>query len=373
MTPKNTSVAADDALPVKIFHVIPEDGIGGVEVVANGAAESLGGLLRVHYLQGHGRGEKRRSPVSYGPAGQALGLRAGIVALRVARTFDPDVIVFSLWKSVLAFLLLRLFLRGRKYILFVHSALSVHMVDRLATAAMVRLCDEVWADSSSSAKGRARQQMLQGKVRVISFVRRKPSAYSSPDPHPVFLYWGRLHFMKRVDEAIRLFSRIADGRSEARFLIAGPDSGSRAGLERLVDELGLGGRIEFLGPMSIDDIEAMVEKGSFYIQLSALEGAAMSVIEAMQFGLVPIVTPVGAITEYCTDGLNSIVFTDQEAAVERIESVLADPGLYRDLRESAMSQWKEKRTYSEDLLRAAMDVSGQRSTRVGNTIGTAEK
>ncbi len=35
---------------------------------------------------------------------------------------------------------------------------------------------------------------------------------------------------------------------------------------------------------------------------------AISVIEAMQAGLVPIVTPVGEITGYCSDGVNSVFF-----------------------------------------------------------------
>ena len=37
---------------------------------------------------------------------------------------------------------------------------------------------------------------------------------------------------------------------------------------------------------------------SFYLQTSKFEGFAMSVVESMMMGLVPVVTPVGEIGRY---------------------------------------------------------------------------
>ncbi len=334
-----------------------------MEIVATQAAKALGGALRIQYLRSQDCDAGHSEFISHGPAPAALDLRNATAALRLARRFNPDVVVFSLWKSVFAFLLLRFFLPGPRIVLFVHSAQSAHMIDHLVTAVMVRLSHSVWTDSTKSAQGRVGQSALRHRARVISFVRRRPSKFSSQCSRPSFLYWGRLHEIKRIDRAIELFSRIAARHKRARFKIVGPDAGNRAALENQVTRLGLSDRIEFVGPMAIEAIEALAEEASFYVQLSSQEGAAMSVIEAMQFGLVPVVTPVGAIADYCVNGSNSILFDDLDNTADRIEEVLSEQSRYRKLRESAIAQWSDDPLYHDDLLIAAAEENNRRHAR----------
>ena len=59
--------------------------------------------------------------------------------------------------------------------------------------------------------------------------------------------------------------------------------------------------VKFLGPKDLDSIIELTEETSFYLQTSKLEGMAMSVIESMQVGLIPLVTNVGEIQYYCFD------------------------------------------------------------------------
>ena len=44
----------------------------------------------------------------------------------------------------------------------------------------------------------------------------------------------------------------------------------------------------------------------------------MSVLESMQLGLIPIVTDVGEIKNYCVHNHNSIIFKDMELTKETI-------------------------------------------------------
>ena len=367
MTSRQIAERASSAEPVRVFHVIPENGIGGVEIMANQAVETIGGALWVQYLHSQDHHERHSEFVSHGPAPSALSLRNAAAALRQARRFDPDVVVFSLWKSVCAFLLFRLFLRGPRFVLFVHSDQSVHLLDHVATAIMVRLSDSIWADSIRSATGRIGKPAGQRRARVISFVRRRPIKFSSLNARPNFLYWGRLHKIKRVDRAVDLFSQVAARHNSAHFKIVGPDAGSRSELENQVIGLGLGNQVEFVGPMAIESIETLLDEASFFIHLSSQEGAAMSVIEAMQFGLVPIVTPVGAIGDYCVDGMNSILFDNLESTADRIEEVIIDQSLYRSLRQSAIAKWQNEPLYHEDLLMAAAAETDRRRARTEGT------
>ena len=48
--------------------------------------------------------------------------------------------------------------------------------------------------------------------------------------------------------------------------------------------------VKIYSEMSFDEIKKYAKKSSFFIQSSIAEGMAMSVLESMQLGLVPIVT-----------------------------------------------------------------------------------
>ena len=62
------------------------------------------------------------------------------------------------------------------------------------------------------------------------------------------------------------------------------------------------------------------------------EGASMSVMDAMQLGLVPIVTTVGEISKYCKHKYNSLVITDNQGTFSDIYLLLNDNN-FQNLRE----------------------------------------
>jgi glycosyltransferase involved in cell wall biosynthesis len=95
--------------------------------------------------------------------------------------------------------------------------------------------------------------------------------------------------------------------------------------------------------MARGEIFGFACEGSFYLQTSLQEGMAMSVVEAMQLGLVPVVTPVGQIATYCRDGENSIlVGDDDDVVVRRLKTLATNPAMFRDLADGAHSTWLEK-------------------------------
>lgn len=327
---------------VRVLHVIPEDGLGGAEIAARTAAARVGQDLHVASL----------TDGPPGPLPDNVHYLRGGSASALARRLRAEVVVFSLWKSIPALVMTRLTRPKARIVLFLHSDRPVHAADRWLTALAARLADQVWADSPGSLRGRLGEGALR-RGRVISFVQHRPAPARRGAPRPAFVYWGRLTPLKRIDRAIALFARLAAGRPDARLTLIGPDAGSRAGLEAQVAALGLGGQVAFAGPLDFPAIADRAAEADFFLQLSDQEGAAMSVIEAMQLGLVPVVTPVGQMAEYCRPLETGVVYESEEQAAADIERLLADPELFARVSAAAINRWTATPLYDQDFMAAA--------------------
>ena len=82
----------------------------------------------------------------------------------------------------------------------------------------------------------------------------------------------------------------------------------------------------------------------------------MSVVEAMQLGLVPVVTPVGESARYCRDGYNAIVVRDDAEAVAAVLQLLDNVERFQTLRTNAMAIWRDKALYKDDVIQACHEV-----------------
>lgn len=79
---------------------------------------------------------------------------------------------------------------------------------------------------------------------------------------------------------------------------------------------------------------------------------AMSVMEAMTLGLVPVVTPVGEIAHYAQAAKNAVVVHDDAAAAAEVLALLDDPDRFGRLSGAARATWSEQRLYHEDFTAA---------------------
>lgn len=76
---------------------------------------------------------------------------------------------------------------------------------------------------------------------------------------------------------------------------------------------------------------------------------AMSVVEGMQLGLVPIVTPVGEIANYCEHEKSALFVDNDEQVQEQIWNLLQNPKSYQVMRHNAISVWSDVPTYAESI------------------------
>ncbi len=213
------------------------------------------------------------------------------------------------------------------------------------------IATEIWADSQATLRSRV-PKVWQCKGSVISFVLRRVNPVNRGQPTPLFLFWGRLALHKGLDLALQIIAALKRTVPEVLFQVVGPDQGDQLRLQQLVKQLELETAVTFLGLKNPDEIKILASQASFYLQTSAFEGMAVSVIEAMQYGLVPIVTPVGEIARYCHDNVNSLLVGPDNplAMAQRIRQLLNDPIRYEQMREQAIHTWCNAPTYRDDVL-----------------------
>jgi hypothetical protein len=69
----------------------------------------------------------------------------------------------------------------------------------------------------------------------------------------------------------------------------------------------------------------------------------------MQMGLVPVVTNVGGIKNYCKDNINCIIIKEDEDALKKITEVIRKKELYLYLSQNAKITFDNQKLYSEDF------------------------
>jgi glycosyltransferase involved in cell wall biosynthesis len=338
-----------------LLHILPEDGIGGAEIAARAAAAAAPDKITVAALGGP---PPSANVVALGrghPLSPVAAWRAG----RLAR--DYPVAVFSLWKSTLAMLASALLAPRTRRVLFLHSDRRTHLPDILATWLGGWMADEIWGDCQRTLDGVGRLKRPGVPGRAISFVLGRLAPTRRTQPRPRFIFWGRLNSLKRIDRAIDLFAAIARTRPDARFLLIGPDADSEAALRAQVTTLGLDDKVVFAGARSLGEIAALSADYDIFLQLSEQEGAAMSLIEAMQLGLVPVVTPVGEMGHYVTPLETGVIYQTLEQAAAEIERILDDPALFARISAGAVDHWADRRLYHEDVAAAAEALAARGS------------
>ena len=336
-------------MATKVIHVIPYDGVGGVESAARSMVPTRNGNIefKLDFIF-KSVAVGKRNWATFNP------LPIFSAAWRASRS-DVDLVIVSLWRSAIVGLLAKLLRPKMKIVAFLHSSKDVHIFDFVFTRLSVWGATEAWADSHATLLGRV-PNIRSEKCRVISFVTQRLEPVPTMPVQPSFIFWGRISQQKGIDRAIRLFARVRRSVPNAQFFVIGPDGGALHTMQELCASLELNEAVVFLGAMTQDAIYRYARQASFYLQTSELEGMAMSVVESMQLGLVPVVTPVGEIGTYCTQGENAVIVASDEDAFKDILNLLNSNYSYQILRANAISTWRNQTLYRESVLRACGEL-----------------
>ena len=179
-------------------------------------------------------------------------------------------------------------------------------------------------------------------------------------PHRVAVV-GRLVRRKGVDDAIRAVAQlpatelvIAGGPAAAAFA-ADPEVRR---LQDLAAELGVAGRVEFLGSLPHDRLAPVLRSSDAVLCLPWYEPFGIVPLEAMACGVPVVASAVGGLLDTVVDGVTGrhVPPRDPDAAAVAVRELLADEPLRRRLgaqaaRRAARYAWSEiaagvERTYA---------------------------
>ena len=325
---------------LNIIYLIPLDTVGGgVEVAAKKVKviQNKSFNFNVEYIC------KDKS--------ELFSLNALFKSIRSVYAIKPDILILSLWRAQLVGILVKMILPKTKLVFFVHSAQDAHILDYILSRISLLLAWDIWGDSITSLNDRFRRSNRAKQGTVISFSPRIIERQEIKNVKPNFIFWGRVGKEKRVDRAVLIFSKILLFYPTATFQIIGSDGGTLNQVKQLCIQLGINDSVTFHDEMDFDLITKVANNVSFYLQTSLYEGAAMSVMESMKLGLVPIVTPVGEISKYC-DNSNSIIVLSDNEAVRDILITLKSQDLYRTLSDNAAIKFQNQSTYEDSIKNA---------------------
>jgi phosphatidylinositol alpha-mannosyltransferase len=160
----------------------------------------------------------------------------------------------------------------------------------------------------------------------IDLVRFSPDLSDRGAPRvPTVLFVGRLDERKGLEVLLRAMPIVLQERPDARLAIVG-DGPRRASAERLSEELGIGGRVAFMGRVSREELPHVYASASLYVS-PALGGESFGIVllEAMASGVPVIASDIRGYDEVVASDVGVRVPPgDPHALGHAIRRVLSD-------------------------------------------------
>jgi glycosyltransferase involved in cell wall biosynthesis len=293
--------------------------------------------------------------------------------IRFILGFAPDVMICSLWRASLLGIIAKTLRPHLHFVSFIHNTAFFHRLDKSFSQAAVRKADTIFTDSHATATFVIQHFAPSVPVKVISFFTSKsPDSNSAPplsNRRASFMFLGRINAVKNLPLAVDTIRYLTDHGYDASLDIYGRDDGMLGEVMEYISAKQLENQIRFRGEVNGGRKLEIFQNHNFLIQLSANEGMAMSVAEAMQNGLVCFVTAVGEIPNYATD-MKTAIFADISTAetfghsLKKLESVIADQDRYNRISSECHAGFKEVGTYSESLITRIEEIlSGKITAR----------
>jgi D-inositol-3-phosphate glycosyltransferase len=187
----------------------------------------------------------------------------------------------------------------------------------------------------------------------------------------VLLYVGRIQPLKGADLAVRCLAQLG---ADASLLVVGGPSGPDGeaevvGLRRLVDDLGLGRRVQFVPPQSHERLVAYYQAADVCLVPSRTESFGLVALEAAACGTPVVAADVGGLGSVVDDGHTGFLVEGRAAAdyAAPVELLLSDPQLARAMGVNALARsgrymWsiaaaRLRRLYGDLAARAPLECS----------------
>jgi 1,2-diacylglycerol 3-alpha-glucosyltransferase len=187
----------------------------------------------------------------------------------------------------------------------------------------------------------------------------QPGEDIEPHAHPTVLFVGRLAEEKHVDVLIEAVSKTPPELKVHLEIVGGGEV--RSSLENLVQRLGLGGRVKFLGLASDEELRKAYIRADLFCMPGTAELQSLVTLEAMSASTPVVLADAMALPHLVRDGENGYLFTpgDSDDLAKKITRILELPADQRAAMGSVSRQMVEPHSIGgtlqtfEDLYRGA--------------------
>ena len=130
----------------------------------------------------------------------------------------------------------------------------------------------------------------------------------TPLPPAKILYAGRLEaYQKRAGDLVRLSKALDDAGADYVLHVAGSGS-MKDDLRAQLRPAERKDRVVFHGYLSENELFGVMEQSNVYVSFSEFEGISTSLIQAMHFGLIPVITPTLSGSDFLMHGSDALFF-----------------------------------------------------------------
>ena len=160
------------------------------------------------------------------------------------------------------------------------------------------------------------------------------------DADVAFVCVARLETQKNQALLLNAFARGFLAEPRAHLWLAG-DGTCRSDLERRACELGLAGRIRFLGQRA--DVPQILAAADVFVLPSRNEGNPLALMEAMAAGLPVVATAVGGVPELVVEGKSGLLVTsgDSDGLASAMLGLFRNPEMRRRMAACSAAQARE--------------------------------
>ncbi len=231
-------------------------------------------------------------------------------------------------------------LKARHYI-YNQSNMNEHGSKALLRVKM-RLADRIIAISDSTMKLLSEYGASSSKLRKVYLgidtrdVDRQVQINKAQNGLSI-LSVGRIIRRKRHEDAIKALSILSRTMPQLTLRIAGNihDQQYHQELQNLVNDLGLSGRVDFLGLR--EDVLEVMKESSALLHCAESEGFGWVVVEAMAVGLPVIASAVDGPRDILDHGKTGLLVPtgDISGYADALKRIFSEPGFSRKLTENA--------------------------------------
>ncbi len=131
---------------------------------------------------------------------------------------------------------------------------------------------------------------------------------------------GRVGTEKNLEELVNYMSKFSSDDAKVMLMIVG-DGPDKENLEKLVDKLGIGGKVIFTGMVNPSEVHKYYQLGDVFVSASTSETQGLTYIEAAANGLPLLCRRDPCLDEVICEGVNGFQYENEEEFISRVNEL----------------------------------------------------